>query len=98
MQRRYFFNVLTSQELLAVVDAEAGEYRERLYPPTQTLAMFMAQVLNEERSCQRSVANVANSRLRMGLSACSSASRSYCDARQRLSLTAINTVLRTSGR
>ena len=93
-----FFNVLTSQELLEVADAQAGEYRERLYPPTQTLAMFMAQVLNEDRSCQRSVANLANSRLRIGLSACSSATSSYCDARQRLSLTAINTLLRTTGR
>jgi hypothetical protein len=93
-----FFNVLTSQELLDCVEAQAGEYRERLYPPTQTLAMFMAQVLHADRSCQRSVTQLANARLRTGLSQCSTATASYCRARQRLALSSLRALLDTTGR
>ena len=36
-----FFNVLTSPELLATTEAQLPEHRERLYPPTVALSMFM---------------------------------------------------------
>ena len=39
-----FFNVLTSPELLQTTEALLPEHRERLYPPTVTLSMFMRQV------------------------------------------------------
>ena len=39
-----FFNVLTSPELLETIDAQSPEHRERLYPPTVTLSMFMGGV------------------------------------------------------
>ena len=38
-----FFNVLTSPELLATTEALLPEHRERLYPPTETLSMLVAQ-------------------------------------------------------
>ena len=40
-----FFNLLTSPQLLETTEALLPEHRERLYPPTVTLAMFMRQVL-----------------------------------------------------
>ena len=41
-----FFNLLlTSPELLQTTEALLPEHRERLYPPTVTLSMFMRQVL-----------------------------------------------------
>ncbi len=54
-----FFNLLTSPELLSTVDALLPDHRERRYPPTETLSMFLAQALNEDRSCQKAVNDAA---------------------------------------
>jgi hypothetical protein len=50
-----FFNVLTSPELLQTTDALLHEHRERLYPPTVTLSMFMRQVLEADGLRQKAV-------------------------------------------
>ena len=44
-----FFNVLSSEELLQTTEALLPEHRERLYPPTVTLSMFMRQTLEAEQ-------------------------------------------------
>ncbi len=41
-----FFNLLTGPGLLQVVEAPLPEHRERLYPPTVTLSLFMSQALS----------------------------------------------------
>ena len=41
-----FFNVLTSPELLQTTEALLPKHRERLYPPTVVLSMFMRQALD----------------------------------------------------
>jgi len=38
-----FFNLLTGPELLEMTDSLLPEHRERLYPPTLALSMFMGQ-------------------------------------------------------
>ena len=43
-----FFNVLTSAQMLEATEALSPEHRERLYPPTVTLAMFISQTLNAD--------------------------------------------------
>ncbi|MHB8564302.1 MAG: transposase, partial [Acidiferrobacteraceae bacterium] len=40
-----FFNLLTGPELLETTEPSLPEHRERLYPPTVTLSMFMRQAL-----------------------------------------------------
>jgi len=50
-----FLNQLTSPELLTTVDNLLPEHRERYYPPTKTLSIFLAQALNAERSRQCAV-------------------------------------------
>lgn len=50
-----FFHLLTGPERLELTDAHLPEHRERLYPPTVTLSMFIQQVLSEDGSCQRAV-------------------------------------------
>jgi hypothetical protein len=50
-----FFNILTSKELLQTTEALLPEHRERLYPPTVTLLMFMRQTLETDGSCQKAV-------------------------------------------
>ena len=93
-----FFNVLTSPELLETTEALLPEHRERLYPPTVTLAMFMRQVLQTDGSCQKAVNGWAAQRAAEGLSACSVRTGGYCRARQRLPLTMVSSLARTTGR
>ena len=50
-----FFNLLTSPQLLDVIEEQLPEHRERLYPPTTTLSLFMAQAMNSDASCQNTV-------------------------------------------
>jgi hypothetical protein len=79
-----FFNVLTSDAMLAKVEELLPEHRERLYPPTETLSLFLAQVTNADHSCQYIVNQFAMRRVADGLSACSAATGAYCRARARL--------------
>jgi len=46
-----FFNQLTSSDLLYALEATLSEHRERLFPPTETLSMFLAQALKPDCSC-----------------------------------------------
>ena len=92
-----FFNVLTSPELLETTEALQPEHRERLYPPTVTLSMFMQQVLQTDGSCQKAVNGWAAQRAAEGLSPCSVRTGGYCRARQRLPLTLVSTLARTTG-
>ncbi len=66
-----FFNTLTSPELRGTTEALLPEHRERLYPPTVTLSMFMRQVLEADGSCQKAVNGWAAQRAADGLRACS---------------------------
>lgn len=44
-----FFNLLTGEQLLSKVESLLPDHRERLFPPTETLSMFMAQALSDDR-------------------------------------------------
>jgi hypothetical protein len=79
-----FFNVLTSPLLLERVEEHLLEHRERLYPPTVVLSMFIKQVLEEDGSCQRAVNGWAAQRAAEGLIPQSVRTGAYCRARQRL--------------
>lgn len=81
-----FFNLLTSEALLDKVEELLPEHRERLYPPTEALSMFLAQAMSADRSCQNIVNQAALQRLTAGLSAHSTHTGGYCHARQRLPL------------
>lgn len=93
-----FFNVLTGPELLEVTEAHLPEHRERLYPPTVTLSMFLRQALAADGSCQRAVDAWAASRAAEGLAAQSIRTGGYCRARQRLPLPMLQALTRESGR
>ena len=92
-----FFNLLTSPELLQTTEALSPEHRERLYPPTVTLSMFMRQVLEADGSCQKAVNGWAAQRAADGLSACSVRTGGYCRARQRLPLEVVSALTRQTG-
>ena len=73
-------------------------HRERLYPPTVTLSMFMRQALEADASCQNAVHGWAAQRAADGLRACSARTGGCCRARQRLPLEMVSTLTRHTGR
>ncbi len=93
-----FFNVLTGPDLLERTEAYLPAHRERLYPPTITLSMFMKQALSQDRSCQRAVNAWAAQRTAEGLAVQSIRTGAYCRARGRLPLKMVTALARESGR
>ena len=93
-----FFNMLTSPDLLDTLEASLPDHRERLFPPTETLSMFLAQALKPDRSCQGIVDDSAVKRLIHGLPQCSTNTGAYCKARQRLPLEIVTGMVRHTGR
>ena len=92
-----FFNLLTGSSLLAHVDQHLPVHRERLYPPTETLSLFMAQTLSPDHACQQVVNRYAVDRHANGLRPCSTHTGGYCKARQRLPVTMIHALIRETG-
>ena len=74
-----------------------ADSRERLYPPTVALSMFMRQVLEADGSCQKAVNGWAAQRAADGLSACSVRTGGYCRARRRLPLEMVSALTRQTG-
>jgi len=98
MDPYHFFNMLTAPELLETVEAQLPRHRERLFPPTETLSIFIAQALSADSSCQRAVNEFAIQRLTGGLSVCSTHTGAYCKARQRLPLEMVTALVKQAGR
>lgn len=92
-----FFNLLTGPALFATVESVLPPHRERRYPPTETLSMFLAQALSADRSCQKAVDEAAVRRLAGGLAAGSTNTGAYCRARERLPKEMVNTLARFVG-
>ena len=98
IQALEFFNVLTSPELIETTERCMPAHRERLYPPTVTLSMFMQQALQADGSCQNAVNGWAAQRVANGLGAMSVGTGGYCRARQRLAQSMVQELARESGR
>jgi hypothetical protein len=93
-----FFNLLTSPEILDVVEAQLPEHRERLYPPTLTLSLFITQALSSDSSCQNAVDAYVVSRVFNGLGPCSTGTGAYCKARKNLPLGLVSNLAKQTGR
>lgn len=87
-----FFNLLTSDILFDTLEMQLPEHRERQLPPTETLSMFLTQVMNSDRSCQHIVNDSAVKRLTNGLRGISSYTGGYCRARQCLPLELVSSL------
>jgi hypothetical protein len=93
----HFFNLLASSPLLESVEALLPEHRERIYPPTVCLAMFLGQVLSADGSCQKAVNEAIVKRLLSGLPADSANTGGYCRARRRLPTGMVRGLVRQTG-
>lgn len=91
------FNLLTSPALFQELEEHLPSHRERVFPPTETLSLFMTQVMQADQSCQQIVNQAAIQRHAMGLPACSTHTGAYCKARQRLPLTLVQHLTRYLG-
>lgn len=92
-----YFNLLTSPQLLSKVESLLPAHRERRFPPTETLSMFIAQALSADGSCQQVVNESAIQRLKSGLPRCSTATGAYCRARQRLPVEMVSALVQHTG-
>ncbi len=79
-----FFNLLTGSQLMDRLEALLPQHRERKYPPTVTLAMFLGQVLSADGSCRNAVNGAMINQLLKGLEPGAANTGSYSDARKRL--------------
>jgi hypothetical protein len=48
-----FLELLYNDEWLSIVEENIPGYREQIYTPMQTLSMFLAQALSDDRSCSK---------------------------------------------
>jgi hypothetical protein len=92
-----FFNLLTGPPLLDRVAALVPEHRERAFPPTETLALFMAQALSADGSCRQVLDDHAIKRAIAGLPHLSTSTSAFCQARARLPLPMVTTLTRCTG-
>jgi hypothetical protein len=93
-----FFNLLTGPAFLDQVESLLPDHRERLFPPTETLSMFLAQVMSTDRSCQYAVNDASIKRLLGGLTPCSTHTGAYCQARKRLPMEMVTSLTLYTGR
>jgi len=94
-----FDQVLSDQEIATVMmNALMTPYRERIYPPLDTLRLFIGQVLSSDSACQDVVGRHLSARTAQGQSANALHTGTYCDARQRLPLALPKTLGATIGK
>jgi hypothetical protein len=93
-----FFNLLTSPELLDIVEQQLPEHRERRYPPTETLSLFLSQTMSADRSCQNVVNVSAVKRALAGMPPGNTCTGSYCKARRRLPSELVKSLVRHTGK
>jgi hypothetical protein len=92
-----FFNALTGPELLEKTEALQPEHREREYPPTVALSMFLKQALSPDRSCQRAVNGWIAQCVAEGLTPPSTRTGGYCRARVRVPVQMVTALTRETG-
>lgn len=92
------FLALLSQDVVesACCDCRYA-WRERIYTPWLTLAIFLSQILSDDHSCDDAVDRFQKYRFDRGLAPVSTATGSYCDARKRLPDPLIGDLMRRVG-
>ena len=90
-------NILPEKQLKQLAE-EAGNYRDKIFSPLETLRAFLWQVLSDNGSCKEAVANVLVERVKQGQSANSMNTGPYCKARQRLPLSLLENTTKETGK
>jgi hypothetical protein len=80
-----FQDILPAEQVAKAIEAEGIKYRDCLFTPWVTLWVFIAQVLDADRSCRKAVSRVVAYCAVVGLPMPSALTGGYCQARKRLS-------------
>ena len=91
------FNILTGPQLFDCVESLLPQHRERLFPPTQTLSMFLTQALSGDSSCQNVVNEAMIKHVIRGSEPGKTNTGAYCKARKRLPLQMLSKLARHTG-
>ena len=92
-----FAEVLSAELLTEVLREHGVDFRDRIYSPLVTLAMFMSQCADADPSLAQAVARLIAQRLTEGKPACSSDTGAYAKARQRLPERVVAELTRQTG-
>ncbi len=79
-----FTDMLSSKTVSQALTTAEVVWNDRIYTPLVTLWVFLSQVLSQDHSCRGAVARLIAHRVSQGMSACSSRTGAYCQARMRL--------------
>jgi hypothetical protein len=91
-----FLDLLSHDELALTIENNLPtHHRERIYTPTKTLSMFLAQTLNEDRSCSKAVNDMLVQTQSVNTTSVNTAA--YCKARKRLSLPLLTQLVNKTG-
>jgi hypothetical protein len=91
-----FLALLSDDELALTIENNLpNNHRERIYTPTKTLSMFLAQTLNEDRSCSKAVNDMLIQTQSVNNTSANTAA--YCKARKRLSLPLLTQLVNKTG-
>jgi hypothetical protein len=93
-----FTDVLSSKTVSQALTTAEVVWNDRIYTPLVTLWVFLSQVLSQDHSCRGAVARLIAHRVSQGISACSSRTGAYCQARMRLPEKFFATIARAVGR
>jgi hypothetical protein len=92
-----FLALLSHDELALTIENNLPtHHRERIYTPTKTLSMFLAQTLNEDRSCSKTVNDMLIQTQSVNNTSANTAA--YCKARKRLSLPLLTQLVNRTGK
>ena len=90
--------MLPAGDLEGLIRDYGGQYRDRIYAPLRTLALFVGQALSTDGACQDAVARNLSERTARRAPQCSLNTGPYCKARRRLRLELIVALLHAVGR
>jgi len=91
-------NLLSESVIAQALTAIESQWNDRIYTPLITLWVFLGQVISADHSCRAAVARLVAHRVSQGVSACSSRTGAYCQARMRLPEKFFATIARAVGK
>jgi len=92
------FARVLSEDAMAQAMQLIQDWRDRIYSPLVTMWVFLGQVISADHSCRSAVARLKAHRVAQGISACSSRTGAYCQARLRLPEEFFAQIARSVGR
>lgn len=92
-----FLKILKSDHIASIIERNIPAYRERIFTPTVTLAMFIKQALNFDRSCVSVVNDFIIDNINELPRNISKSTGSFCRSRQKLPLKLIKELVHYTG-